>query len=83
VPEAPFDPDYAAFRTMLESLATEGHRLVTHLSRDSSPAAFRRVRGLLRRIDRFDELARARGIETVRRWADRLKDLVLEVVQDR
>jgi hypothetical protein len=67
---------------MLESLAADGHRLINRFSRSSSPTAVRQVRSLIRRIDRFDELAAARGVETVRRWANRLKGLVLEVVRD-
>jgi hypothetical protein len=83
VPESPFDPDYAAFRAMLQSLATDGQRLVGRIPGSSSPTLSRQVRSYLRRIDRFDELAAARGVETVRRWAHRLKSLVLQVAENR
>jgi hypothetical protein len=82
-PETFFDPDYAAFRRRLQSLASDGHRLVKRVSRNAPGAAGRQVRSFLRRIDRFDELAATRGLEPVRRWAHRLRSIVLEFTQDR
>jgi hypothetical protein len=77
------DPDYIAFRRRLQSLASQGHRLVKRISRNSPGAAGRQVRRFLRRIDRFDELAAARGLEPVRRWAHRLRRIILELAEGR
>jgi hypothetical protein len=81
--ESFFDPDYAAFRRNLQSLASDGHRLVKRVSGNAPGATGRQVRRFLRRIDRFDELAAARGLEPVRRWAHRLRSIVLEFGKDR
>jgi hypothetical protein len=78
-----FDPDYAAFRRMLQSLARDGHRLVKRVSRDAPGSAARQVRRFLQRIDRFDALAATRGLEPVRRWTHRLRSIVLELAEDR
>jgi hypothetical protein len=77
-----FDPDYAAFRRRLQSLASDGHRLVKRVSSNPGGAAGRHVRSFLRRIDRFDELAATRGLEPVRRWVHRLRSIVLELGGD-
>jgi hypothetical protein len=78
VPGSFFDPDYATFRTMLQSLAADGHRFLGQHAGGSSQANSRQARGLIGRIDQFEELAASRGIETVRRWAHRLRTLVLQ-----
>jgi hypothetical protein len=78
-----FDPEYAAFRRMLQSLASDGHRLINRIPCQSPGVPGPRVRRFLRRIDQFDELAEARGLEPVRRWAHRLRSIVLEAGEDR
>jgi len=78
-PETFFDPDYAAFRRMLLSLASDGQKLVRRIPHDSPGATDRRLRSFLRRIDRFDEVVEARGLEPVQRWAHRLRSLVVEL----
>jgi hypothetical protein len=83
VPESFFDPDYVAFRSTLQSLATDGRRLVSRISRDPPSTTSRMIRAFIRRIDRFDEQAAARGLEPVQRWARRLKGLVLQAAEDR
>jgi hypothetical protein len=82
-PETFLDPDYAAFRRMLLSLASDGHRLFNRIRCGSPAANGRRVRSFLRRMDQFDELVEARGLEPIRRWARRLRSIVLEAGEDR
>jgi hypothetical protein len=81
-PDAYFDPDYAAFRRRLQSLASDGHRLVKRASGKSPGGIGRQVRRFVQRIDRFDQLAAARGLEPVRRWAHRLRSVILEFVDN-
>jgi hypothetical protein len=78
-PDLYFEGDHAALRRMLRSLAAEGYRLV-HGPLGVSPRVIDRQLGsFLRRLDRCDELAAERGLEPVRRWAGRLRSLVLNL----
>lgn len=77
-PERFLDRDYVAIRRMLQSLATDGQRLVHGKPGASPVVAPCQVGSFLRQLDRFDELAAARGLEPVRRWARRLRTLVLD-----
>jgi len=72
------DPDYAAMRATLLSLAREGHRLLGPIAEPHIPADSRAARGFLQRIDQFEEQLARQGIEPIRRWVHNLKCRVLD-----
>jgi hypothetical protein len=74
------DPEYAALRATLLSLARDGYRLIGRITEDNLEVDSRAVRGFLQQIDRFDELAADHRIEPVRSWAHHLKCRVLDAV---
>jgi hypothetical protein len=71
-----FDPEHAAFRATLLSLAREGHRLLERIAEDHLEADSLAVLSLLQRIDQFEEQVAHRRLESVRRWVQQLKGLV-------
>ena len=75
-----FDPEYAALRGTLLSLARDGHRLIGRIALDHLEADSRAVRGFLQRIDQFDEVTSEHRIDPVRNWAHHLKCRVLDAV---
>jgi hypothetical protein len=80
VSDTTFDPEYAALRAKLLSLARDGNRLIARLAGGNPEVDPRAVRGFLQRIDQFDELAADRRIDPVRSWAHHLKCRVLDEV---
>jgi hypothetical protein len=79
-PVATFDPEYAAFRATLLSLARDGHRLLGRIAEGYSDIDPREVRDFLRRIDRFEEEAARHRAEPVRRWLHHVRSLILDQV---
>lgn len=73
VSEPSDDPDYAALRATLLSLAREGSRLLGPNPQDHAATDPRAARGLLQRIDQFEEQVDRQGMEPVRRWVHALK----------
>jgi hypothetical protein len=78
--ETTFDPEYAALRTTLLSLARDGYCLIGRIAEGNLEVDPRAVRGFLQRIDQFDELAADHRIDPVRSWAQHLKCRVLDAV---
>jgi len=78
VSEIFFDPEYAALRATVLSLARDGHHLLNRSARNHSRPDSRALGRLLRRIDRLDlELAHRGGVP-VQRWVHQLKCLLLD-----
>jgi hypothetical protein len=80
VSDTTFDPEHAALRATLLSLARDGYRLMGRIAEGNLEVDSRAVRGFLQRIDQFDELAADHRIEPVRTWAHHLKCQVLDAV---
>jgi hypothetical protein len=80
VSDTTFDPEYAALRATLLSLARDGYRLIGRIADDNLEVDSRAVRGFLQQIDQFDELAAEHRIDPVRSWAHHLKCRVLDAV---
>ena len=72
------DPDYAAMRATLLSLAREGYRLLGPIAKPHAAVDSRTTRGLLQRIDQFEEQVAKQGMEPIRRWVHNLKCRVLD-----
>jgi hypothetical protein len=72
------DPEYAALRATILSLARDGHRLIGRITDDDLNVNSRAVRGFLQRIDQFHELTANHRTDPVRSWAHRLKCRVLD-----
>jgi hypothetical protein len=78
VSENYFDPEYAALRATVLSLARDGHHLLTRSARNQYQPDSRALRRLLQRIDRLDEHLAHRGQVPVQRWVHQLKRLLLD-----
>ena len=76
------DPDYLAMRATLLSLAREGYRLLGPIAEPHAAADSRATRGLLQRIDQFEEQVARWGMEPIRRWVQSLKCRVLDSAAD-
>jgi len=77
-PQTMFDPDYAAFRGAILSLARDGHDLLRRIAEGGTEADPRDVRDFLRRIDRLKEEASRHRAEPVRRWLRQVRCLILD-----
>jgi hypothetical protein len=80
ISETTFDPEYAAFRTTLLTLARDAYCLIGRIADDNLDVDSRAVREFLQRIDQFDALAADHRIDPVRSWTRQLKCRVLDAV---
>ena len=76
--DSSYDPDYAALRATLLALAREGYRLLGPNPADHAAVDSRAARGLLQRIDQFEEQVARQEMEPIRRWVHKLKCRVLD-----
>jgi len=81
--EATFDPEYAAFRATLLSLAQDGRCLSSQMEQGLPEADSPSVRAFLQRLDQFDEQVALRGLEPLRQWVQHLRSLILDKVATR
>jgi hypothetical protein len=79
-PTALFDPEYAAFRAALLSLARDGHRLLARDAEGRPEASPLAVHDVLRRVDQLEEWAARYGVEPVQRWLQKIRRLILDKV---
>jgi hypothetical protein len=77
-PGTMFDPDYAAFRSALVSLACDGHRLLGRIAEGYLEANPHEVDDFLLQIDRLEEEATRYRLEPVRRWLHSVRCLILD-----
>jgi hypothetical protein len=73
-----FDPEYAAFRAALPSLARDGQRLLGRIAEGYLEANPREVDDFLRQIDRLEEEAARYRLEPVQRWLHNVRCLILD-----
>jgi hypothetical protein len=77
-PETMFDPEYAAFRAALRTLANDGHRLLGRIAEGHLKADPHAVHDFLRQIDQLEEEAARHHLDPVRRWLHKVRCLILD-----
>jgi hypothetical protein len=77
-PETMFDPEYAAFRGALLSLARDGHRLLGLMAEGHRAVDSHAVHVFLEQIDQLEEEAARHRLEPVQRWLHNVRCLILD-----